>query len=89
MSTLDDSNLRRRWFSHWLVVVCLFVIISILYSNSFQSGFVLDNEFIIQGDPRLRAANWENVWLVFTEDYWYPKGVGGLFSAAYHALISP
>jgi protein O-mannosyl-transferase len=79
MSTLNDSCSRWRSKKLWLVIFGLVCVVGIIYANSFQSGFVLDNEFIIQGDPRLRAATWKNVWLIFTEDYWYPRGVGGLF----------
>ncbi len=60
-------------------MVGLAILVGIAFSNSFQSGFVLDNEFIIKEDPRLRAVDWKNLSLVFTQDYWYPRGVGGLF----------
>ncbi len=75
-SSITGVHLLRR---HAFVVLGLGILVGLSYGNSFQSGFVLDNEFIIKDDPRLRAASWENVRLIFTEDYWYPKGVGGLF----------
>jgi tetratricopeptide (TPR) repeat protein len=67
----------------------------VLFSNVntlHNSGFALDNKFIILEDPRLRDAcgnqppneecrkkNWENVKLIFSQDYWYPKAVSGLY----------
>jgi tetratricopeptide (TPR) repeat protein len=44
-----------------------------------NQGFALDNEFILLEDARLRKANWENIWLIFTKDYWWPKAVSGLY----------
>jgi tetratricopeptide (TPR) repeat protein len=41
--------------------------------------FALDNKFIILEDHRLRANNGENRRLIFTQDYWYPKAVSGLY----------
>ena len=78
-NAITEPVRESQWKSHCLVVLGLAVLVGIAFSNSFQSGFVLDNEFIIQDDPRLRAADWKNLWLVFTQDYWYPRGVGGLF----------
>ena len=63
---------------HLLVVLGLAALIGVAFANGLRSGMVLDNEFIVQGDPRLRAATWENVGLIFTQDYWYPKGVSRL-----------
>jgi tetratricopeptide (TPR) repeat protein len=49
------------------------------YANSFAAGFALDNRFILLEDPRLRAATRANVDLIFGEDYWWPKAVGGVY----------
>lgn len=62
----------------------LFLIVLIAYSNSFQSGWVLDNTFIVKMDPRNKEASAENLKLLWTRDYWWPK----MQSGAYRPLVS-
>ena len=50
-----------------------------VYSNSFGSGFVMDNRGLILEDSRVRAATAENVSLIFGHTYWWPYGESGLF----------
>ena len=65
---------------HVAVVIGLGVIVLLAFSNTLHNtGFALDNKFIIQEDPRLRQLNRENLKLIFTEDYWWPKAVSGLY----------
>ena len=65
---------------HLAVVIALGVIVLLAFSNTLHNtGFALDNKFIVQEDPRLRQANAENLKLIFTEDYWWPKAVSGLY----------
>jgi tetratricopeptide (TPR) repeat protein len=40
------------------------------YSNSFQAGFVLDNQIVILEDPRLRQVTGANLELIFQKSYW-------------------
>ena len=62
------------------MVIALGVIVLLAFSNTLHNtGFALDNKFIIQEDPRLRQANSDNLKLIFTEDYWWPKAVSGLY----------
>ena len=49
------------------------------YSNSFRSGFVLDNEGLLLQDPRIREANAENIRLILQHTYWWPYGESGLY----------
>ena len=49
------------------------------YSNSFQAGLVYDNAAIIGKDIRLRAVSSENVRLILTDEYWYPRTGNGLY----------
>jgi len=50
------------------------------YCNTlWNTGFALDNKFIILEDPRLRNVNPYNLNLIFTQDYWWPKAVSGLY----------
>jgi protein O-mannosyl-transferase len=83
---------------HLAVVIGLGVVVLLAFSNTLHNtGFALDNKFIILEDPRLRdacadanprdreqleqcqAKNRENIRLIFTEDYWWPKAVSGLY----------
>ena len=65
---------------HLAVVVGLGVVVFLAFSNTLHNtGFALDNKFIILEDPRLRQADRENLKLVFTQDYWWPKAVSGLY----------
>ena len=49
------------------------------YSNSFTSGFVLDNQLLILGDPRIRSATANNLALILQHSYWWPNGESGLY----------
>jgi protein O-mannosyl-transferase len=49
------------------------------YSNSFQGGLIYDNAAIIGKDIRLRAVSIENVRLILTDEYWYPRTGNGLY----------
>jgi tetratricopeptide (TPR) repeat protein len=49
------------------------------YSNSFQAGFAQDSRGIILEDPRLQAANGENLRKILQENYWWPQGESGLY----------
>src|ERR1035437_1384243 len=66
--------------SHVAVIFVLGLVVFLTFSNTLHNtGFALDNKFIIQEDPRLRVANPDNLRLIFHEDYWWPKAVSGLY----------
>jgi Flp pilus assembly protein TadD len=48
------------------------------FTNSFQSGFILDNRGLLL-DPRIREATSENIALIFRHTYWWPTGEAGLY----------
>jgi protein O-mannosyl-transferase len=77
-SPAPSTDTPLPWAS-WATVAGLATLVGLAYSNSFHSGFVLDNHVIVESDPRIRAATWDNISLIFTEDYWYPTAVGGLY----------
>jgi len=65
---------------HLAVTLILGAIVLMAFANTLQdTGFALDNKFIILEDPRLREAKPANWKLIFTEDYWWPKAVSGLY----------
>ena len=57
-----------------LALICLAA-----YWNSFRAEFLLDNQTIILGDPRLRAVEWQGVWNIFAHHYWWPSLESHLF----------
>ena len=48
------------------------------FSNSFQSGFILDNKGLLL-DPRIRDLTPENIALILKHSYWWPSGEAGLY----------
>jgi tetratricopeptide (TPR) repeat protein len=72
---------------HACVAIALFMIVRGAFSNSFKSGMVLDNKFIIQDyyktilqiSPDLDLQSTKEIALLFQHDYWWPKGVGGIY----------
>jgi protein O-mannosyl-transferase len=66
--------------SHLIAIAVLGAIALLAFGNTLRNtGFALDNKFIILEDPRLRDTKQENIEQVFREDYWYPKAVSGLY----------
>jgi len=51
----------------------------LVYSNSFESGFVFDNRSLILGDSRVHKATPDNLALIFHHSYWWPTGESGLY----------
>jgi hypothetical protein len=49
------------------------------FSNSFATGFVLDNQMLLLGDPRIRSASVENLSLILQHTYWWPNGEAGIY----------
>jgi tetratricopeptide (TPR) repeat protein len=68
-----------RWRTLLLFGLVLGLITLLTYSNSFQAGLTLDNKVIVGEDPRIRAWTWENLRLIFTENYWWPSMASDLY----------
>ena len=65
---------------HWGVVAMLGAMVLLAFANTLHNtGFALDNKFIILEDPRLRDNKPENIRQIFQQDYWWPKAVSGLY----------
>ena len=81
----DGAPKTKLWpaagvLPHVAVVFVLGVIVLFTYCNTVHdTGFALDNKFIILEDPRLRDASHNNISLIFSQDYWWPKAVSGLY----------
>jgi hypothetical protein len=49
------------------------------YGNSFRSGLVFDNRYVIAQDTRIRQATFRNAQLILTQDYWYGTADSALY----------
>lgn len=63
----------------WLAASSLCAITLLAWSNSFQSGFVFDNNALLLGDRRIQKATPENLALIVNHTYWWPLGESGLY----------
>ena len=104
MLSEDGSLRQRLWPAvgwpwHLLALAITLSTMLLAYSNSVttlvqynddypDSGYTLDNKYIIQLDPRTKADTWDDVpgqpiqygtWNIWTKDYWWPKGISGLY----------
>ncbi len=64
---------RKRpssWSPHIWRIALLGALVFAAYSNSFDAGFVYDNESAILEDTRVHQANVDNVHRILTEGYW-------------------
>jgi tetratricopeptide (TPR) repeat protein len=51
----------------------------IAYANSLGLGLALDSRVIVLGDSRIREASAQNLGLILSKDYWWPKAVDRLY----------
>ena len=65
--------------THLLALLALGTLAALVYANSFQAGFTLDNAFRIHGDARVHQASADNVRQIFTQDYSAPRFVNGVY----------
>ena len=66
----------RQW---WFAVVALCAITLLAWSNSFQSGFVFDNRFLLLLDTRVHQATRENLALILNHTWLWPTTETGLY----------
>ncbi len=70
---------RPRWQSHGWRLLAIWGLLLIGYSNSFESGLVLDNAAIIGQDPRIRSATAQNLAAILDGGYRYNNPNVGLY----------
>lgn len=66
--------MERKIFAAALGLVTL-----LAFSNSFSTGFALDNQRLILGDTRIQDASASNIALIAGHTYWWPNGESGLY----------
>ena len=69
----ETGNPAPRW-RRLLVAATLCAITLVAYSNSFHTGFTLDNQPLVLRDTRLRQATGENLGLILRHTYWWVQG---------------
>jgi tetratricopeptide (TPR) repeat protein len=72
------SRASGLWRSHGWRIAALWILSLVAYSNSFQTGLVLDNKPLILEDARVHAATAQNLNRILTGDYW-PDRQAGLY----------
>lgn len=70
-----DSPRRRNL----LAALALALVTLAAYSNSFDTGFPLDNKRLLLQDSRVQQATGENIALIFQHTYWWPYGESYLY----------
>jgi len=63
----------RRW---WLYAA-VFAVAGLVYANTVQNGFVLDDRRLVEHNPLIRGV--EGIPVLFRADYWAPKLQSGLY----------
>jgi protein O-mannosyl-transferase len=66
-------------FPNWKARAGLFVLTLVAYAGCFGLGLAQDSKVIVGQDPRLQEATAQNVKLILTKNYWYPKAGDGLY----------
>ena len=66
------AKAMRRTGQFLLVPALLGVLIAVFFGNACQTTYVLDAHGIIEQDPYLQTFTLENLYLIFTHDYWWP-----------------
>src|SRR5262249_28055685 len=67
------------WRPHAVRIAALWAIALIAYSNSFKSGLIFDNFWLIVQASRVHAVTGENLGLILTQEYWYNSTLTGLY----------
>src|SRR5882672_9230292 len=84
-ASVEDAPKTTLWPAiglgpHLAIIAVLGAVLVLAFANTLHNtGFALDNKFIILEDPRLRDTKSENMQQIFQQDYWWPKAVSGLY----------
>jgi Flp pilus assembly protein TadD len=70
---------RPSWWPHIWKLALLWALVLAAYSNSFDAGFVYDNESAILADARVHEANLHNARRILTEGYWVNQPTTDLY----------
>ncbi len=62
-----------------VAALALVLLTLLAFSNSFSTGFALDNQMLLLRDTRIQTANASNIALIVHHTYWWPNGESGLY----------
>jgi protein O-mannosyl-transferase len=68
-----------HWWPHLWRLALLWALVLAAYSNSFDAGFVYDNESAILEDARVHQATLHNAHRILTESYWVSQPTTDLY----------
>jgi len=77
--TPDVTTHPPRWWPHVWKIALLWTLVLAAYSNSFDAGFVYDNESAILQDARVHEANLDNAHRILSEGYWVNQPTTDLY----------
>jgi hypothetical protein len=77
--TVRPAPVSGAWRRHAAPLLVLWSLALLAYANSFGSGLVFDNYFVIAQDSRIRHATAGNVQLILTQSYWYQTNAATLY----------
>ena len=75
----DPGGVRPPVLYYWLACLLLCAIALVVYSNSFQSGLVLDSRYFVLEDSRIRLPTQQNLALILNHTLWWPRAESGLY----------
>jgi len=76
VSPTGKTSSRRYYFA---AAFALALATLLAYSNSFSTGFALDNQTLVLEDTRVQTASAANLILILRHTYWWPNGESGLY----------
>jgi tetratricopeptide (TPR) repeat protein len=82
MTGLKPSQSRKNAsvpFSKWKARAGLVALALAAYAGSFGLGLAQDSKVIVTQDARIREVTAENIKLILTRNYWWPKTGDGLY----------
>jgi tetratricopeptide (TPR) repeat protein len=82
MTGLKPSQSRKNAsvpFSKWKARAGLAALALAAYAGSFGLGLAQDSKVIVAQDSRIREVTAENIKLILTRNYWWPKTGDGLY----------
>ena len=77
MTTRWLQRIRASAATKYAVPLCLFAFAALLYANSLNNGFVLDDRSLVERNPLIQRLG--RIPVLFQSDYWEPKLKSGLY----------
>jgi protein O-mannosyl-transferase len=74
----DLETTGRLWRKEVWAALALCAIALLVYANSFETGFVLDNAVLLK-EGQIHEATRQNIGLILQHTYWWPTGESGLY----------